>query len=491
MRQCHDQYTTVQSAAAMFAIGGSYLALGAIALVFTLTLAADEYHPRGERPAVRDATLFFFCAATLISLLCVVWGYRDAVWVIQEVRLPAHVYLFSHYAAWWGLAGLLMGSGIAVVSHRLLVRRVRRIEFNEVRNMAWLRYSMIGVVLLYIASPVLWYLMIQGTQPGERPVGSNLLTQVMFAWVTVSIGFFTYWLPHFSGTRERLITLRPIEDDPEPVMSTRATSTIIRTLDGLRLAGTFLIPEVVPQHAVVLVHGGGVTREEGGFFTRLAAGLGKAGLASLRFDLRGHGESEGLQQDLTLSAILNDIRAAIAHLRAETGAESVSLLGASFGGGICGYYAAKRPEEIARLVLLNPQFDYKQRTVDSRPYWTDDYLDDENAQRLADRGYIDFTPTLRHGRAILNEVFWLKPNEVLGEIKAPTLVVHGTKDTLVPIESSRAAMVQFRAEHRLVEIEGAQHGFAVHDDPQYRNSQSQEWQASVVRMVSEWLTSAV
>lgn len=50
----------------------------------------------------------------------------------------------------------------------------------------------------------------------------------------------------------------------------------------------------------MLVHGGGVTREGGGFFARLAAGLGVAGGASLCFDLRGHGDSEGRQEVLTL-----------------------------------------------------------------------------------------------------------------------------------------------------------------------------------------------
>jgi pimeloyl-ACP methyl ester carboxylesterase len=69
---------------------------------------------------------------------------------------------------------------------------------------------------------------------------------------------------------------------------------------------------------------------------------------------------------LTLAAILNDIRVALAHTPEATGASSVSLLGASFGGGICAYYAAKRPDEVARLVLLNPQLDYKLRTIDSR-----------------------------------------------------------------------------------------------------------------------------
>lgn len=273
-----------------------------------------------------------------------------------------------------------------------------------------------------------------------------------------------------------------------PVESTTVTT---RTLDGLNLAGTLVAPDVEAERAVVLIHGGGVTREEGGFFTRLAVGLGEAGVASLRFDLRGHGESEGRQEDLTLAAILNDIRVALAFVRGEIGVEHVSLLGASFGGGICGYYAAKRPAEVHRLVLLNPQFNYKWRTIDSRSYWSNDYLDDEVARQLAESGYIQFTPTLRHGRAILNEVFWLEPHTVIGEIAAPTLIVHGTKDTFVPIESSRQAASQLTAEHKLVEIDGAQHGFAVHEDPQYLNPQSQAWQAFVIRTVADWLTTSL
>ena len=59
-------------------------------------------------------------------------------------------------------------------------------------------------------------------------------------------------------------------------MTLRSTATIVRALDGLRLAGTLVTPGSAAERAVVLVHGGGVTREEGGFFTRLAAGLGEA-----------------------------------------------------------------------------------------------------------------------------------------------------------------------------------------------------------------------
>lgn len=273
-------------------------------------------------------------------------------------------------------------------------------------------------------------------------------------------------------------------------MSAQSLPARFRTLDGLHLAGTLVVPGDPTDRAVVLVHGGGVTREEGGFFTRLATGLAEVGAASLRFDLRGHGESEGRQEENVLTAHLNDIRVALTQARQRTGATHVSLLGTSFGGGLAAYYAAKCPAQVARLVLLNPQLNYKNRYVDQKPYWSDDFLDDEAAHRLSEDGYLSHSATVKHGRAMLNEVFWIRPWQVIEEIAAPTLIVHGTKDTFVSVEGSREAAPRFRVEHRLVEIEGAQHGFAVHEDPKYLNPQTQEWQAFVIRAVVEWITAA-
>jgi hypothetical protein len=56
-------------------------------------------------------------------------------------------------------------------------------------------------------------------------------------------------------------------------MTLRSTATVVRALDGLCLAGTLVTPGSATERAVVLVHGGGVTREEGGFFPRLPSTL--------------------------------------------------------------------------------------------------------------------------------------------------------------------------------------------------------------------------
>ncbi|SDI00031.1 hypothetical protein SAMN05421505_1301 [Sinosporangium album] len=270
-------------------------------------------------------------------------------------------------------------------------------------------------------------------------------------------------------------------------MSAESQEIAISTLDGLFLSGALVVPSGLPSEIVVLVHGGGVTREEGGFFTRIAEALCSAGIASLRYDLRGHGASQGLMEEATLSAHLNDIRAAIEYARRELEVSALHLLGASFGGGLVAYYAAKRPGELERLVLLNPQLDYKNRYIDQKSHWQNDRLAVPAAELLRSQGHIHHSSTVKHGRAILNEVFWIRPCEVIEEIEAPTLIVHGTRDTFVSVDGSLEAARRLRSESRLITIDGAQHGFAIDKDPAYRDPQTQEWQKFVIENIVDWI----
>lgn len=256
------------------------------------------------------------------------------------------------------------------------------------------------------------------------------------------------------------------------------------SLDGTLLAATLVHPPGA-RRSVVLVHGGGVTRDEAGFFARLADGLAAAGVASLRFDLRGHGHSGGRQRDLTLAAVANDIRAATDDIRWATGHAEVALIGTSFSGGICALVAVSYP--VRSLVLLNPLFDYKRRFVDEKPYWHDDRLDPAAVSELDTVGFVLHSPTFKLGRALLNEVFHLPVRAALARVVAPTLIVHGTEDTFVSLESSRAAAGQIAAECTLIEVDGAQHGFAVPNDPEYLDPQTRAWQALVIGSAVDWV----
>jgi uncharacterized protein len=264
-------------------------------------------------------------------------------------------------------------------------------------------------------------------------------------------------------------------------------STAFRSFDGLTLRGTLVQPDLGGNAAAVFVHGGGVTRDEGGFFTRIAEGLANVGVASLRFDLRGHGESDGRQEELTLASILNDIDAALGHVAQETGAEQTHLLAASFAGGITAYFAVQHPERVSSLVLVNPLLNYKKRFVDDKPYWHEGRIDDEAGRELAEQGFLFHNPNFKLSRPLLNEVFYLRPDDAIGELAVPTLFIHGTRDTFIPVESTRAAVQRIKGEVELLEIEGAQHGIAVFDDPLYRDPQTQAWQAQVIEAIAMWV----
>lgn len=265
-----------------------------------------------------------------------------------------------------------------------------------------------------------------------------------------------------------------------------STTTFLKSLDGTRLAADISRP-MNAERGVVLVHGGGVTRDEGGFFVRLADGLAAAGVASVRFDLRGHGESGGRQEDLTLAGVGNDVRAVAEHLASIAGLDRVSVLGASFSGGVCAVLAARHPQLIDRLVLFNPLLDYKKRFIDDKEYWSGDRIDEPAAERLATDRYVAHSPSFRLGTGLLNEVFWWDSRAELPNVTAPTLIVHGTHDTFIPVASSRAAVTALGGPARLRELDGAQHGLAVHDDPGYRHPQTLRWQASVIEETAEWL----
>jgi pimeloyl-ACP methyl ester carboxylesterase len=106
----------------------------------------------------------------------------------------------------------------------------------------------------------------------------------------------------------------------------------------------------VGEHAIVLAHGG---RFNKGSWEKQAQAFGAAGFRVLAIDFRGYGQSRGPGESDPMSAPLHlDILAAVRYLR-KSGAKTVSVVGASMGGGAAGDASIlSEPGEINRLVFL-------------------------------------------------------------------------------------------------------------------------------------------
>jgi pimeloyl-ACP methyl ester carboxylesterase len=103
------------------------------------------------------------------------------------------------------------------------------------------------------------------------------------------------------------------------------------------------------ERGVVLAHGGRFNKES---WVKQALALAKAGFRALAIDFRGRGQSRGPQSKSGDDGVQYDVLAAVRYLH-KTGAKSVSVIGASFGGQAAADATIEaEPGEIDRLVLL-------------------------------------------------------------------------------------------------------------------------------------------
>lgn len=131
---------------------------------------------------------------------------------------------------------------------------------------------------------------------------------------------------------------------------------------GVKLAGTFSVPQGRgPFPAVVLVHGSGaINRDEDIFghkiFLVLADYLNRHGIAVLRYDKRGVGQSTGALRDATMTDLTADAEAALRFLRSrpEVDSRHIGMIGHSEGGMIAPLIASRDPALGFVVMLAGP-----------------------------------------------------------------------------------------------------------------------------------------
>jgi pimeloyl-ACP methyl ester carboxylesterase len=214
-------------------------------------------------------------------------------------------------------------------------------------------------------------------------------------------------------------------------------------------------------------------------------------------DLRGYGRSSRPPEMrapaaanppiVTTDVALRDFGAAVDFIRRRRGIARLAIMGWSWGTTIVAAYAARRPDAVSRLVLFAPVWLRQRRAADERPLgayatwtveearanlqtgapeekrdtllppawfaaWKEAVLatDPEGARQNPP---VVRTPT---GAPHDSRTYWAsgKPYYDPSEIAAPTLIVHGEWDGLLPLSMAEAIFVKLtRApQKRLVEI---------------------------------------
>lgn len=255
--------------------------------------------------------------------------------------------------------------------------------------------------------------------------------------------------------------------------------TMITTRDGTQLYVKDWGPKT--GRPVIMMHGWPLTSDTWDDFALVAA---DAGFRAISYDRRGFGRSEqpwdGYEYD-TLADDLADVIEA-------TGAQDAALFGFSMGGGeVARYMSRHGGKGVSKAALIASVVPYMAQTPDNPDGVPQSVFDEMTAGMKEDRAHffhgflksfygvgvftgsvseavLDWSfqqtmmaglrPTLACAKAFSSTDF--RPD--LPSFKVPTLIIHGTGDQTVPIETSGRAAAAAIPGATLIEYEGAPHG---------------------------------
>ena len=243
---------------------------------------------------------------------------------------------------------------------------------------------------------------------------------------------------------------------------------------GQQIGGMLHLPKGRGRFpAALLLHGFTGTKVEAHrMFVKLSRTLAGHGIASLRFDYRGSGDSAGEFEDMTIRSEVADAMAAIKFLARHRRVNSrrLALIGLSMGGAVAAYLVARERSRFKSLVLWAP--------VAEGAGILDDLSTPDAVSALAETGITDHEGNLV-GVQFIRQFAEMKPLREVVKSKCPVLIVHGSKDQTVPVYHSDLYERALRSPKRLVKkvvIAGADHTFNKH-----------VWEARAIGETVDWL----
>ena len=227
-----------------------------------------------------------------------------------------------------------------------------------------------------------------------------------------------------------------------------------------------------PFPTAVFLHGfTGSSAETHRLFVECARLLAGSGIAALRFDFRGAGNSAGSFRDYCISSQVADARAALRWLRRQPGVDvkRIGLVGMSMGGMVAALVMAD-DHRIRAGVLWNPVSDPTVR----RDLW----ITPEHLRQLKQGGAADWSgwPV---GRALFKELGTSNPVKALTKATCPVRIVQAADDQTTPpagAETYRLAMLKAGRAIDLKSVAGADHGFSRF-----------AWTAQALELTRDWL----
>ena len=226
-----------------------------------------------------------------------------------------------------------------------------------------------------------------------------------------------------------------------------------RGVDGVKLAGLWhesSHPQGRCRGTVLLIHG--FAEDPSGLRARMEA-LNAHGWTVAALDARAHGRSEG-DRGTFGARESKDVASWMAKLsesgRIPVDSPTLAIWGRSMGAAIAIRAAAENPRTFAALILEAPYVDLRSTFI-----------------RVLARKRVPFPRFFarlilrRAGKLAGVSLAHPRPIDMAPSVHAPTMILHGTEDSLIPLTEIRAFAQLFSQRAEVIEVLGGGHNTVV------------------------------
>ena len=248
--------------------------------------------------------------------------------------------------------------------------------------------------------------------------------------------------------------------------------------EGQMMYGMLHLPDGEPKHpCAIFLHGYTGNRiEDHCLFVKAARDLCEHGIACLRFDFRGSGESQGNFAEITADGEIADAKKAIEFLATIESIDTgrIGLVGLGLGGLVASGVAAtgniKSLALWAPAALVDFLVERGGRVVKDPYAW----LPEKLKAAIKKSGRVDVGGFVR-GKPYFESLKHIDPLREIAKYCGPVLIVQGSEDEVTLPINSEYLYDHVQGRRLLVVVDGADHTFS-----------SSQWENQVIETTQLW-----
>jgi len=244
---------------------------------------------------------------------------------------------------------------------------------------------------------------------------------------------------------------------------------------GQKIFGIIHKPKIAgPVPAVLMCHGlGGHKSGKHRMYVLLAEKLAEYGIATLRIDFRGSGDSEGDFSEMTIEGEVSDALVGLECLEQLSWVDKdrIGLFGRSIGGTVAIIAAGKSPQ-VKSLAVWAPLYDGHQWRDKWSLLHSPELTEEHKLEMMRVNGQVP-------GRKFFYELFAIEMEDLLSKIgRLPLLHIHGEIDVVIDVahaDKFRSYRAHSQGINKFILLPNSDHDFSNPKEQQKALTETCEW----------------